>query len=390
MTFPQSSLAPLRVLTFVLVFNLADAALLRQSSQALHPKRMRLSDYMDPSEFHALSFARESAQAIPSMAPAPAPGPALGPAVAPGPAASPMAKEPRNATKKSKPMKKKMKKLRVVLAPAPAVAPPTTTTTSTTTAAPMNVLMPALGSGAWKFVQGNYSVAETKVLNAAWAAGIDPASLPQAETPGPAGSPGSAASPAPAPSAGPAPAPGPAGAGLCSALFGLASDSGKPLNFVKCNELRTTATYQPGDNGELLGCHCGAWAASCPFQTCATEQAWEKGCLDAPAADLGFVALSHSRQKLPESALPHPLTSFSEGNPSSVSLCMYWLPDPTPPPQASLVLPPRPPALAPGLAASPGPAPEPAAAAPASRGLAKLQAPAPGPAPVRKSFSKRT
>lgn len=348
---------------------------------------MRLSDYMDPSEFHALSLARESTQSIPSMAPAPAPGPAPGPGTAPGPAIAPTA-EDFNYTMQAKPMKKKMKKLRVVLAPAPAVAPPTTTTTTTTTTTPMNVLMPALGSGGWKFVQGNYSVAETKVLNAAWAAGINPASLPQAETPGLAASPGPAESPAAAPSAGPAPAPGPAGAGLCSALFDLASDSGKPLNFVNCKELRTSASWQPGDNGDLLGCHCGAWAASCPFQTCATEQAWEKGCLDAPVADLGFVALSHSRQKLPESALPHPLTRFSEGNPSSVSLCMYWLPDPTPPPPAKLELPARPANLAPGPAASPGPAPEPAAA-PAPRGLARLQAPAPGPAPARASFSKR-
>eukprot|EP00930_Biecheleria_cincta_P037204 TRINITY_DN2551_c0_g1_i1.p1 TRINITY_DN2551_c0_g1~~TRINITY_DN2551_c0_g1_i1.p1 ORF type:complete len:422 (+),score=79.26 TRINITY_DN2551_c0_g1_i1:114-1268(+) len=382
MAFLQNPLAALRVLVFVTAANLTHAALLRQSSQEHHPKRMRLSDYMDPSEsFHALSFARESAQSIRSMAPAAAaPGP--GPAASAGPA--PMAKQTKTF---KKPQKNAVKKLRAVLAPASAVAPTTVATTTTTTTGPLNVLMPALSSGGWKFVQGNYSVAETKVLNAAWAAGIDAASLPRA------GSPGPAASPAAAPSSGPAPSPGPSGAGLCSALFNLAGESGKPLNFVKCDELRTSASWQPGDNGELLGCHCGAWAASCPFQTCATQQAWEKGCLDTPATDLGFVALSQSREKLPESALPHPLTRFSEGNPSSVSLCMYWLPDPTPPPQAIPVLPPRPVELEAGAAASPGPAPQPAAApAPRGSGLAAVVASAPAagaPAQARVSFSKR-
>lgn len=182
-------------------------------------------------------------------------------------------------------------------APAPA-AEVATATTATTTLRP--VLMPIIsGDGMkWDFVTGTPGMQAQSYLNSQWPA--NPLLPPSDAT---------VAAP-------------PAAADLCGTLFGMAGKVGESGQFTECRELRDSP-------GALLGCHCGAWSAACPFQTCRVNEAWEGSCLEPQVESLGFVALSHSRQKLPEAALPRGLGGFTAGNPGSVSLCMYWLPDPT-------------------------------------------------------------
>jgi len=344
----------------------SDAAALRQRmEEERNPRRIKLSDYMPKANgmFTGLAATRDMAAAA-GPAAGPAPGPAPGPAIqAPAPAVVIKTMDPPPQKVVDNPIAKIVKKDKVIDPGAsttagvelvPVTAAPGSTTAEAlipkTTALPM--LVPVLGEQKWKFVGGSTGVQETKADNSEWSTVTE---APEALA---------AASPGPSPAASP-----------CDGLFGLAGSAGEPENFVECKELRTSPTAVPGDLGDLLGCECGAWSATCPFQKCAMQQAWEESCLDPQAESLGFVALSHSRQKLPESSLPWPMTRFSEGNPSSVSLCMYWLPEPKPAPLAP----------APALAASPGPGPAPGPAAPAPGPApppAPLSAPAPAPAPV--------
>lgn len=178
-----------------------------------------------------------------------------------------------------------------------------------TKSAALEMLMPTLTEGQWKYLNPDGSVR---------IAGAEPILSSFA----PASAPSSAAAPAPA-------------AAPAAALSAQCSGLAKAADFLKCKEVRVMSSESFGGAGlaqldavgQLLGCHCGVWAETCPMQSCPTvSHAWEgPSCLEAGATDLGFVGLSHSRQELPKVAAPD--HDFAQG---SISLCMYWLPDPLP------------------------------------------------------------
>ncbi|CAK9020422.1 unnamed protein product [Durusdinium trenchii] len=178
-----------------------------------------------------------------------------------------------------------------------------------TKSAALEMLMPTLTEGQWKYLNPDGSVR---------IAGAEPILSSFA----PASAPSSAAAPAPA-------------AAPAAALSAQCSGLAKAADFLKCKDVRVMSSESFGGAGlaqldavgQLLGCHCGVWAETCPMQSCPTvSHAWEgPSCLEAGATDLGFVGLSHSRQELPKVAAPD--HDFAQG---SISLCMYWLPDPLP------------------------------------------------------------
>ncbi|CAJ1460536.1 unnamed protein product [Effrenium voratum] len=288
-----------------------------------------------------------------------------------------------------------------ILDAAPAPAPAPMPGPQPTTLPPEPRLMPSLSDGKWIFVNGDEGVKAQSFQNSMWfydqrsALGAEPSTKEVAlEMLMPSLTEGQwkyvnddgtakvmpeedvvlspvdlAASPAPAPAPGavaPVPAPAPAPAGALSSQCSSLMASGK--SFVKCKDVR--AAPAEGGPGRLVGCHCGAWAARCPLQACEVQKAWEgPSCLQSAASDLGFVGISHSRQELPESALPQPMERFKE---RSISLCMFWLPEPQP----QLAKPQRP------IPPSPAPAPAPV---PAPVGAVPMPAPAPvgAPAPIQ-------